>query len=111
MSSGMGGQGCYNVTAHATAHNGYQKRRGICIMRLQSIGWKVLSPFWDSLNIDNWDAQLCWPDFDSTMTPCSQYWLHHNGLEHGRVLKKTRVTASVGSYAMVLEEHSSKTYM
>lgn len=52
MSSGMEERGSYKVTAHAKAHNSYIKDMEHLLMRLRSIGWKVLSLFWESLNIE-----------------------------------------------------------
>lgn len=73
VSSGMEEQGSYKVIAHAVAYNGYLQETEHLHYGIESIGWKALSLFWESLNIDNWDAQLCWPDFESTSSPCSQY--------------------------------------
>lgn len=52
VSSGMEEQGSYKVTAHAKAHDSYIKEMEHLLMRFQSIGWKVLSLFWESLNIE-----------------------------------------------------------
>lgn len=44
-SSGMEEQGSYKVTAHATAHNSHLKETERLLMRVETIGWKVISLF------------------------------------------------------------------